>query len=506
MVTEEQNQQFMQFVEHGKFDHALLFANDLSSQFPDHAQSYKLMGDAFLMKDDSENAIRCYQYSLSLHERQPSVYLSLGKIYELLLFQSDALNVYTRALELAPNSGYVNFRSGDYLSSQGFFKEAEELISTAIRLGEKRGNFALLSLYERQGNTKAIKKLIKKRKVFFEQNSSGNDVLPYLSALSYIQQHETLIQFAKIINTKIKSQSWLRVFYNYIANAHHELGQYNKAFKAYEAQNNCFSHDYDKHQEQQNHDFTLAKIKELVINQNLQAKTIKPIFIVGMPRSGTSLIERIINTNKTVSAGGELGLINVLFEKLLSEEQNLEQNLEWYQQQLEATIQTENDLIQWVTDKMPSNYVYIGLILKLYPEAKIIWCQRDPIDVAFSIFKQNFTERMIFANNFSSIAHTLHIQNNLFQYWKSKYSKNIYTLEYEQLVKNIELETKAVFKFLELEWSESVNYFHTQKSYMKTASSKQVKQPINTKGLATYQPYLEYLKPLINELEAYKIK
>lgn len=255
--------------------------------------------------------------------------------------------------------------------------------------------------------------------------------------------------------------------------------------------------------------FNKEDISKLQINSQ---ESKRPIFIVGMPRSGTSLVEKIISTHSQVYAAGELDYIfrlgtslfidessSFLFKKLDSYSESLFEKVgELYLTKITELNHTKRN----VTDKFPFNMLLVGLIKIAFPNAKIIHCVRDSKDTCFSIFKQNFTtDNYRFGYNLKTLGQYYKLYQKLMGHWHQTFPNSIYDVQYELLVNNPEQEIKKLIKHCDLAWEKECVFFHKSESVVKTASAFQVRQPMYTSSVGAWEKYHDLLSPLLGELE-----
>lgn len=238
----------------------------------------------------------------------------------------------------------------------------------------------------------------------------------------------------------------------------------------------------------------------------------RPIFIVGMPRSGTSLVEKIIASHSDVYGAGELEYMFALgTSRFLGESNNFEyQPLDSYPKStfeivgktyLEQ-IAVLNNKASRVTDKMPFNMMMVGLIRIALPNAKIIHCVRDARDTCLSIFKQNFaTGNYRFAYNLKTVAQFHNQYRQLMRHWHETTPGAIYDVSYESLTRNPEHEIRELLSACDLEFEESCLTFEKTEAVVKTASAFQVRQPMYTKSVGLWEKYRQFLGPMLDELE-----
>jgi hypothetical protein len=241
-------------------------------------------------------------------------------------------------------------------------------------------------------------------------------------------------------------------------------------------------------------------------NPSKNASDIKPIFIVGMPRSGTSLVEQIISSHKDVHGAGELlnfrNILSPILDNHLSENRKsfLKKDfLSIRQEYLDslASLKTDEKII---TDKMPMNFRLLGFILSAIPEAKIVHLKRDPIATCWSNYNHYFTAGNGFSFNQEDLAKFYNLYLEIMDLWHELFPNKIYDLCYEDLTMNQENETRNLLKYCDLKWDKNCLDFHKNKRGVLTASSAQVRKKIYQGSSEAWKQYEKYLEPLIKGL------
>jgi Tfp pilus assembly protein PilF len=230
-----------------------------------------------------------------------------------------------------------------------------------------------------------------------------------------------------------------------------------------------------------------------------------PIFILGMPRSGTTLVEQILASHSQVGAEGEILDLRRSFEQsadLLSDNMPLDQKVAASLQVAERYLTQVRKRQQalFFTDKMPYNFMLVGLIALALPKAKIIHCTRDPLETCYSIYKQNFSGSPAYTNDLNELGCYYKEYDALMKHWQSLFGEQIYEANYERMVANAETEIAGLLEFCGLEPEEKCFAFYKNKRAVRTASVSQVRQPIYKDSLKASSPYLEQLAPLIRVL------
>jgi len=253
--------------------------------------------------------------------------------------------------------------------------------------------------------------------------------------------------------------------------------------------------------------------KEAMSRLQIDAETSnRPIFIVGMPRSGTSLVEKIIASHSDVYGAGELDYMFALgTSRFLGESNNYQfQPLDTYEASTFEEVGDDylekirllDDHTPRVTDKMPFNMMMVGLINIALPNAKIIHCVRDARDTCLSILKQNFTTgNYRFAYELKTVAQFHNLYGQLMSHWHAAMPGKIYDVSYESLTHNPEQEIRDLLAACDLEFEEQCVDFQKSEAVVKTASAYQVRQPMYTKSVGLWEEYKEFLGPMLDELQ-----
>ncbi len=240
-----------------------------------------------------------------------------------------------------------------------------------------------------------------------------------------------------------------------------------------------------------------------------------PIFVCGMPRSGTTLCEQILSSHSKITGAGELDyLAEVLDFRLIQPTENQINNLDFIiknhdslktarEQYLDKLSKRDKGDSIYICDKMPHNFIFIGLIKLILPEAKIIYCKRDPIDNCFSLYSHKFVEvSHQYSYNQKMLVQYYRLHQDLMKFWFQKHANDIFILDNEELVNNQENMSKKLIEHCELEWEEQCLDFYKNKRQVRTASIEQVRKPINNKSIGAWKKYEDYLSEMLSELKS----
>jgi tetratricopeptide (TPR) repeat protein len=238
--------------------------------------------------------------------------------------------------------------------------------------------------------------------------------------------------------------------------------------------------------------------------------TPRPVFIVSLPRSGSTLTEQILAAHPAVTAASELPWIpNLLAEESKRRGEGINH---WSKKISEGEwLSLGEDYLQksawWhrdtplFTDKLPGNFVYIGAILKMLPNALIVNVRRNAKDVCLSCYRQLFIRGQEFSYDLADLAAYWKDYDRHMTYWRKRAPDQVYDVEYESLVLDPETEIRRLLQFLELEWDPGCLRFHEARRAVNTASAAQVRKGLNTRGINYWQRYADHLDELVLALD-----
>lgn len=255
--------------------------------------------------------------------------------------------------------------------------------------------------------------------------------------------------------------------------------------------------------------------KYLPLNNNENRKSVvTPIFIVGMPRSGTTLIEQIIASHSMVTAGGEMIVMGQIAQSIMNKVSPLSPLKEApavhtdilneyagiYMAAISGLI---DENTKFITDKMPQNFFYLGLIKAICPTAKIIHCKRNPLATTFSCYKNMFTAKgQEFANDLQELRKFYLLYQETVKHWQALLPESILDVQYEKVITDQEYESKRILDFCGLEWDEKCLEFYKTARTVTTASVMQVRKPIYKSSVSLWKNYERHLGPLNDLLDS----
>jgi Flp pilus assembly protein TadD len=231
-----------------------------------------------------------------------------------------------------------------------------------------------------------------------------------------------------------------------------------------------------------------------------------PVFIVGMPRSGTTLVERILGSFEGVDTAGENEALEFIAHAYQRERQlgrmpaPVEMTSTDWQRLADEYWQRTGGAPRRITDKMPHNFRHLGLIDALFPDAPVLWLRRDPRDVGLSIYTRPFPDGHAYACDLAGLGHFHAQSERLLRHWQAGWPGRILEVGYEALVADPETGTRRIAEHCGLEWTPDCLRFHERTEASFTFSELQVRRPINADGIGRWRQHAEALAPLIEAL------
>lgn len=510
------------------------------------------LGAAYSALGKQEKAIDCYKEALAVNPSQIEAYLSLGDIKVANGEIHEAEKYFLIAAEFNPKAGIAFHKLGELAKQKNdidkiikYFTKAHEcnpnVIEFQVSLGEalvntesyaKANEIYAKTLAQAPLNIPALggKSISCVRHGDYAQAIECIDVavnadllitnvaIAYLSVCKHVDRCDEAIVYGKRCLEKDKLADHAKVnIYASLAMSLDSRGSYDDAWlhldKSKKLNSRVTSYDSVEHKIFINDligTFSAASLFGLPVSDTVN--NVKPIFIIGMPRSGTSLVEQILASHPDVSGGGELPYIGDAITRLPSlvgtgkqwpkcitdvSQENINILSDEYISKLSSISQTS----KYITDKMPHNYYALGLIQLLFPGAKIIHCRRQPLDTCLSIYFQNFLVGHEYSDNLFNLGTHYYQYLHLMDHWKGHLKVDMLEIDYEELVNKPEDLIRNLLEFCEIPWDDNCLQFNKYKRRVNTASFDQVRQPIHTKSIDRWRNYEKYLDDLKLGLE-----
>lgn len=495
----------------GQLDDAITSLN-LALQFNQYfSDAHVVLGDIQIKREDFISAREHFDQAIKIDPKTSDAYVGLGVLDKEAGYNNKAVLQFEQALKYNPKSVTALCALANSLANLTKKNEAKVLYQKALKIDknciEAQSSLAMIYIFNAEYE-KAIKLIdpLLKKKVF--HSTLG---IAFAQSCKHSGRCQEAIDYIDVVLKKPGlSRSEIKGLHFAAGKVLDGMKQYDDAFSHYKKANESISNLYESVANAQYIDDIIKTFSPALFMAAPVAKCKGkiPIFIVGMPRSGTSLTEQILAAHSNVYAAGELDTlfkVSCQMKQSMGDENaypfyvnkltqdNVDDMASTYLKHLSSLSGQE----EYVTDKMPHNFYLVGLIQLLFPDAKIIHCRRDPMDTCLSIYFQDFSDVHKYSKDlFNTGTHYFQYQR-LMDYWKQVLSIPMLDIHYEEMVSDQEVVTRRLLEFCELEWDESCLQFHNVKRTIDTASVDQVRQPLYTKSVKrwkNYEPYLDELK------------
>ncbi len=466
-----------------------------------HQLFFNLLSVAYQKNGEIEKSINVMREALALNPNHPNFLNNIGTCFYKLHKYSVAKKYYEKGLEIDNNHLHILNNLGNLKRETNKIEESIEYYKKVLSIQKDAvpALFNLVGIYRITNQKEESKKYCKK---ILELNKKLTDAdRQYSLVHKYVDNDPHLNEMLKKINDKdLNNLEKIHLYYG-VHKAYEDIQDYKNAFKFLKIGNELIKketkYNFSKDEKKINNYINLYKkikhLKSSEAHRNL-------IFIVGMPRSGSSLIEQILSSHKNVFGGGEIQYIQEIANKIINEKKIDVSSIDNYRNDYLSLISELNDSSSFFTDKELLNFYNIGLILSLFPKARIINCLRDPLDNCWSIYKNYFPIKTEFVNDFKDITKFYKLYLNTMKFWQKEFPQNIFNLNYETLVENPKNQIEKILNFCGLEWDENVMSHHKNSRIIRTLSFDQANKPISKKVSHSIKNYKSMIGDLIKEL------
>jgi tetratricopeptide (TPR) repeat protein len=503
------------YLDQGKLQPAFVAFSKAVKLKPDYVEAVFLLANTQVRQGDLPSAQLAYEKVIAWHPKNYEAHNNLGSVKQDQGDYLGAVEHHRAAIKLKPDFDLAYLNLSNALVELEHHKEALDLLSACLVYCDgAKIHHEIGRVHQQLGQMK-------------EARSA------YLSAISIDpaegKSYRHLVEITKIDNNENRNLMALvsnacqlddineeaREHLNFaLAKLLDGLKDYNGAFSAYKSGN-------DLHRQSEKYKTSesagLFKIIKSAYNKNtlvelggVISNDSRPIFILGMPRSGTTLVEQIIASHSSVTGAGELPYMadqvkqykggSMAFHKRFAKLSH-NQLTDVAQGYLDGLNKYDQGLDK-IIDKMPHNFLNIGLIAKLFPNATIIHCKRHPMANCLSIYKAYFAAKKAhpYAWDLTELAHYHNLYEDLMDHWRTVLPGRFYEVSYEQLTSNQEEESRKLIEHCGLEWQEACLDFHNTQRKVKTASAYQVRQPMHNQSVDLWKRYGDALQPLLDNL------
>jgi len=470
------------FIQLGRLEDAITHYQKALAIKPDSAETHYNLAIALQENNGLDQALLHFNKAIAIKPDFAEAHINLGNLYQGENQLDKAINHYSEAIKIAPGVAEVESSLATSLKGLGRLEQALVHFQKVLDIDP--------------GYTEAFRQITSIRK----QKSYDDE----------IKKMESMITDADL-----DEQQQMHLAFG-LGKVFEDLQEFEKSFRFYSKGNaikrNGLSFDIETWK-----DYISKQIN--VFNQDLfeQFKLVgsgdsSPIFVIGMPRSGTTLVEQILASHKDVYGGGEQQTLSQILAanfKMADYPQDI-QNLngsifELLGNKYIAEMRENANAAQYVTDKMTGNYIHIGMIKLLMPNAKIIHCRRDPKDNCLSIFKNYFSSLgHQYAYDQLELAEFYNQYQRLMDHWQRVLPDFIYNVQYESLIDDQKGQTSELLKFCGLDWDDDCVNFHQADRIVQTASATQMRKPVNSDSVELRRSFEKHLTPLFQGLDCKK--
>jgi len=482
---------------------------------PEYVDAVFLLANTRVQLGALAEAQTGYEEVIKLAPENFEAHNNLGSVLQDLGWGEASIPHHERAIDLNPNFELAYLNLSYALVKQERHEDALAVFEVCLKYCSSA------KLYQNFGTTlQQLGRMAEAQKAYLkaiELDSAMGSAYRHLAEITKIGAQGE-IDIKKVVQAGFSApdmdeKSKMHLYFAW-AKVNDGNKDYVQAFSAYKQGNDLNRHSYKYHKNDSVDFFkniTLAyseKFLEEGLSSGLGDN--RPIFILGMPRSGTTLVEQIISSHSSVTGAGELTFMSdqansfkggaIAFHKRFPT-----MGTGKWREVAEAYLQGLNTYDEGkahITDKMPHNFQNIGMISKLLPNAKIIHCKRHPIANCLSIYKAYFGAKNShsYAYNLRELAHYHNLYEDLMEHWRDVLPGRFYEVSYEQLTSNQEDESRKLIEYCGLEWQEACLDFHNTERKVKTASAFQVRQPMHNQSVDLWKRYGDALQPLLDNL------
>ena len=500
----------------GQFRESEKLAQELVRENPHDVNAALLLARLAMMANCYDDAQKILEKIIETQPRFMAAWHDLGTVLKELHLYEEAVDVLEKALSLDPRNALTNYYHGAALAMAARPADAVSSYQRAVSIdpelpGAHIGlGHVLKTIGDQEGGIEAYRKAIDLRPNFGETYYS----LANLKTFRFTEQ-DVVRMSERLANESLPVECRVHFAFS-LGKAHEDQKDYDQAFEYY-ARANQLHRDtiaYDPVQtgvahERMRHIFNAPFFQGLGSDAGCQQAD--PIFIVGLPRSGSTLLEQILASHSQVDGTSELPDISMIAQGLTQPRSGQvfpqcmtdlsEQAIASLGEQYLKQARRHRGTAPFFTDKMPNNFAYVGFIKTILPNAKIIDARRHPMDSCFGCFKQHFARGQTFTYDLFELGEFYLEYCELMDHWDSVLPGAVLRVQYEHVVADLETQVERILEFCELPFQESCVNFHETERAVRTASSEQVRQPIYSGSVQTWTRYGAHLDSLKEILE-----
>ena len=473
---------------------------------PDYAEARVNLGNTLQELGRSDDAEASFRKAIALKPSLAEAHYNLGNTLQELVRLDDAEASFRKAIALKPDLAEAHVNLGITLRGLGSLDDAEGSYRRAIALkpdyAEAHNNLGNMQkkLGRLDDAEASFRKAVALKPDFAEAHSNLANMKKFSS------EDEQCLQMQVLYRDPATSEKNRCQICFALAKAYEDLRELARAFQLYAEGNALRKKElgYSKAQDKQLFETLKANYQQIsdACAPEIVATEHAPIFIVGMPRSGTTLVEQVISSHPLVTGAGELPFVAQLGGSLAVGQSPADsKTLATFREEYLSALKQRSEGNAIVTDKMPHNFRFLGLIATALPEAKIIHVKRDPAAVCWANYTRYFVNDSLgYCYSLDDILHYYELYQDLMKYWRLTLPDRIYDLDYDALTENQEEETRKLIHHLGLEWDDACLSPQDNTRGVATASALQVRQKVYQGSSEKWKQYLPFLNGALDHL------
>ncbi len=478
---------------------------------PGLAEGHHLLGRAFYRLELFEQAEARQRRALALRPELAEAERDLARALAQLGRTEEALEIHRRMIERDPEDAQAAMGAGSVLLDDGRFEAAMEWFERALAIdpASARAHVNIGICHQQMGR---FEEAVEWHEKALELDPhSGIAHVNLVTMAKYRNPEDRIRLITDVLENGTPSRTNRTALLFALARAYEASGDYDTAFRTYREANDLKKAEapydaavFDRYVDRLVQTFTPELF---AAKRKLGSPSNRPVFIVGMPRSGTTLVEQIVASHPMAFGAGELDDIRQLTRALPGLVGGEERFPECVRRLDAAAARTLSDRYlarlarldpdaEIVTDKMPNNFQRLGFIALLFPKARILHCRRDPLDTCLSCYFQHFARAQWFSYDLSTLGRYYRGYERLMAHWREVLPLSVLDVPYEALVDDLEAWTRRILDHIGLPWDPRCLAFHETERQIKTASQWQARQPLYRSSVAKWRRYERHLEPL----------
>ena len=500
----------------GQLDTAVKSYEQVLAINPNFAEAHNNLGITLKELDQHDDAVKCFEKAIVIKPDYVEAHINLGIAFKELGQLDAAVKSYEIAIAIKPDYVQAHNNLGNVLKDLGQHDKAIKCYKKALSikpdyyLAHNNLGIAYLHLGQINDSINEYEKALESNPDYADAYHNLSYIKKYTANDPQITKMKSLLSDSKLSRSDRISLCFALAKVNENLDNQEELFKYLHEGNRLRKQQLNYSLDRSKTLFSSVKEMFSSPYSDIEKSLSSEPSTFKPIFIVSMPRSGSTLVEQIISSHHEVHGAGELANLPDIIAPIAKDYVNQGMNklpetafLSIRKQYLDV-LSNLNVPESVITDKFLLNRQYIGFILTAFPEAKIVHMKRDARATCWSIYKHYFSSAGNgWAYNIDELAGFYGIYSNIMDFWHQLFPGKIYDMCYEDLTTNQEEETRKLLQYCELDWDENCLSFHKNKRTVETASSVQVREKMYQGSSEAWKKHKAYLKPLIKALSSY---